>query len=294
MYAYTDSSFDEIQGVIGKYAGIIVISKEGGNRQIILDQKDHYQTGWMTAGAFSNCLLYDGRDKQVIADGVYDFYCGYADDEQGGAAMDRQTELSRYQRYTMEIQYISDDDYWIKNQQTGKYLTVRREKKKSTWIADWKDNPDETYSRFHFSRNTGSFALQNVATGMFVGQNEKKQLVLQESRQDNASHWRISAPGKMLNTAQPMVVTQYDPQWCGTPYGGGGSMGTAGCGVLATVNAVYALSGQYMDVMELADYAVEKNYRIVGSGTDDGIFQAACKKYGKKYNFAWDRPQRKY
>ena len=65
-------------------------------------------------------------------------------------------------------------------------------------------------------------------------------------------------------------------------------MGTAGCGVLAAVNAVYSLSGQYMDVMELADYAVEKNYRIVGSGTDDGIFKAACKKFGQKYNFAWD------
>lgn len=57
---------------------------------------------------------------------------------------------------------------------------------------------------------------------------------------------------------------------------------------LATVNAVYALNGQYMDVMELANYAVEKNYRIVGSGTDDGIFKAAAKKYGQKYGFAWD------
>lgn len=288
MYAYTDSSFDEIQGTIGKYTGVIVISKEAGNRQIIFDRGEHYQTGWMTAGAFSNCLLYDGRDKQTLADGVYRFRCGYADDEQGGAAMGRQTELSRYQPYTMEIQYISEDDYWMKEQQTGKYLTVRWEKKKSSWVTDWVDNPDGTYSRFHFSRNTGSFALQNVATGMFVGQNEKKQLVLQEDRQDNGTHWRISALEKMLNTAQPMVMTQYDPQWCGTPYGGGGSMGTAGCGVLATVNAVYALSGQYMDVMELADYAVEKNYRIVGSGTDDGIFEAACKKFGKKYNFAWD------
>ena len=65
-------------------------------------------------------------------------------------------------------------------------------------------------------------------------------------------------------------------------------MGTAGCGILATVNAVYALNGQYMDVMELANYAVEKNYRIVGSGTDDGIFKAAAKKFGQKYGFACD------
>jgi len=108
------------------------------------------------------------------------------------------------------------------------------------------------------------------------------------NRQSDASHWRVSAAEKMLDKAQPMIFTQYDPQWCGTPYGGGGSMGTAGCGVLAAVNAVYSLSGQYMDVMELADYAVEKNYRIVGSGTDDGIFKAACQKFGRKYNFAWD------
>jgi hypothetical protein len=43
-----------------------------------------------------------------------------------------------------------------------------------------------------------------------------------------------------------------------------------------------------MDVKELADYAVEKEYRIPGSGTDEGIFKAACKQYGNKYNFTWD------
>ena len=41
-------------------------------------------------------------------------------------------------------------------------------------------------------------------------------------------------------------------------------------------------------ILPLANYAVEKNYRIVGSGTDDGIFKAAAKKYGQKYGFAWD------
>lgn len=37
----------------------------------------------MTASAFSNTLLYDGREKQTLADGIYKFRCGYQDDENG-------------------------------------------------------------------------------------------------------------------------------------------------------------------------------------------------------------------
>ena len=315
MYAYTDSSFDEVRGNIKKYTGIIVVSREGGSRQVIYETKDGYEIGWMTSDAFSNCLLYDGREKQILADGTYVFWCGYADDADGGAALNSQSGLVSYDSYTMELVYVSDNNYYILNQETGQYLSAERAssggeetaenvKKTSSeskteedgtenetaaaWTPVWTAEPDETYGLFHFNRNIGSFAIQNTACRLFLAQNENRELVFVTNRQSDASHWRVSAAEKMLDKAQPMIFTQYDPQWCGTPYGGGGSMGTAGCGVLAAVNAVYSLSGQYMDVMELADYAVEKNYRIVGSGTDDGIFKAACQKFGRKYNFAWD------
>lgn len=315
MYAYTDSSFDEVRGNIKKYTGIIVVSREGGSRQVIYETKDGYEIGWMTSDAFSNCLLYDGREKQILADGTYVLWCGYADDADGGAALNSQSGLVSYDSYTMELIYVSDNNYYIMNQETGQYLSAERAssggeetaenvKKTSSeskteedgtenetaaaWTPVWTAEPDETYGLFHFNRNTGSFAIQNTACRLFLAQNENRELVFVTNRQSDASHWRVSAAEKMLDKAQPMIFTQYDPQWCGTPYGGGGSMGTAGCGVLAAVNAVYSLSGQYMDVMELADYAVEKNYRIVGSGTDDGIFKAACQKFGRKYNFAWD------
>jgi len=141
-------------------------------------------------------------------------------------------------------------------------------------------------------RLNGAYTIQNVSSKRFLAEEKDSadsvSLTLFTGRSDIGSHWRIHATQKMSNTKKPFVITQYDPEWCATPYGGGGCMGTAGCGILATVNAVYALNGQYMDVMELANYAVKKNYRIVGSGTDDGIFKAAAKKYGKKYGFAWD------
>ena len=285
-----------------------MVSREGNNRQVIYETSDGYEMGWMTGDAFSNCLLYDGREKQALSDGTYLFQCGYADDADGGAALGSQTGLAAYDSYTLELTYVSDNDYFIKNTETGEYLSVKRASSgmntaassqattpdasssgdNASWTPVWTDEPDEEYGLFHFNRNTGSFAIQSTACRLFLAQNEQRELILLENRQSDASHWRVSAMEKTLNRAQPMVFTQYDPQWCGTPYGEGGSMGTAGCGVLAAVNAVYALSGQYMDVMELADYAVEKNYRIVGSGTDDGIFKAACQKFGRKYNFAWD------
>lgn len=288
MYAYTDSSFDEVQGTIGKYTGVIVISKEGGNRQVIYETKEGYAIGWMTDGAFSNCLLYDGREKQILSDGIYLARPGYMDDENGGVAMKNQTGLSAYEPFTLVFTHVTGDNYYVMNQETGKYLSVSYSDKERTFQLCWKDAADEKNGQFHLYRNTGSFSLQSTLCRLFVSQDEDKNIILTKDRLGDGSKWRLSAVKKVLNKKEPMVFTQYDPQWCATPYGGGGCMGTAGCGILATVNAVYALSGQYMDVMELADYAVEKNYRIVGSGTDDGIFKAACKKFGRKYNFAWD------
>ena len=71
MYIYTNRSYSKVQTTIKKYSGVIVISKVDGDRQVICDKKDHYEIGWMTASAFSNTLLYDGREKQTLADGIY-------------------------------------------------------------------------------------------------------------------------------------------------------------------------------------------------------------------------------
>ena len=288
MYIYTDSAFDEVRDTIKKYSGIIVISKEGGNRQVIYEKDDGYGIGWMTDGAFSNTLVYDGREKMVLASGDYLFRCGYEDDENGGAALKKQTALADYTPLTLTITGITRDNYYLQNKETGQYLTAVTGDGGVSFEPFWSDAPDEKYGQFYFTRIQGSFCLQNTACRLFLGEDKDGTLIFEKSRDSLATHWRISALQRMLDVKSPMVFTQYDPKWCATPYGGGGCMGTAGCGVLATVNAVYALSGQYMSVMELADYAVEKNYRIVGSGTDDGIFKAACKKFGKKYNFAWD------
>ena len=327
MHIYTDRSFSTVQTTIKKYSGVIVISKVDGDRQVICDKNSHYEIGWMTAGAFSNTLLYDGREKQTLADGIYKFRCGYQDDKNGGSK--DQSVMEAYPEYTFKIMHTTQNKYYIQNVETEKYLAVtfKTAGKKAVkgkvgkYALCWTDKPDERYGLFQLQRLIGAFSIQNVKSKYFLAQPEATEMnsaktadsgektkanvsvknteeqggdakatdfCLEKSRTKQETHWRIHAAQKMSDTKKPFVFTQYDPEWCATPYGGGGCMGTAGCGILATVNAVYALSGQYMDVMELANYAVEKNYRIVGSGTDDGIFKAAAKKYGQKYGFAWD------
>ena len=290
MTVYTSSSLSREQDHIKKYSGVIIIGKAGDSRQVIYQKKSKksYGIGWMSEDALDNTLDYDGREKQTLSDGTYLFRCGFVDNRDGGAVIRKQPQLTEYNSFQWKLYHKSNDDYYVRDTQTGHFLSVfTRDNGLSYGLCQTK-KPDLQNGSFHLERVNGSYTLQSTKSGQYLGQDDDKKLILSRYRLGNNVCWRVSAIKRMLNAKAPMVFTQYDPQWCAAAYGSEGCMGTAGCGILAPVNAVYALSGQYMDVMELADYAVDKNYRIVGSGTDEGIFKAAARKYGCKYNFSWD------
>ena len=259
---------------------MIAVGNEGENRQVIYEKKDHYGIGWMTEASFTDTLLYDGREKQILRDGVYQLQNGYLDSKKGGLI--DQSLLDQYPCFEWKLVQDYGDVYEIFDPATEKYLTVEGKK------FAWNNQGGERAGQFRIERGVGAISIQSLLTRNYLTSDTAGNLSLTLDGTDFKCHWRIRAPQKIQTNDDPFVITQYDPDWCATKYGGGGCMGTAGCGILAPVNAVYALTGQYMDVMELADYAVEKNYRIVDNGTDDGIFKAACKRFGKKYGFAWD------
>lgn len=286
MNIYTNSSCDNKQERVKKYSGVILLSKKGDARQVIYSVKDHYGIGWMKLENYKNSLKYDGREKRTLADGTYTFRCGYLDNAEGGK--DEQTELDRYRTYTFALTFLTKDEYLLSDTSTGRYLHAVPDWKAGTFSLEWAEEPDETFGRFKAERQTGAFTFTNTISGGLLGQSREKDLILTTDSAAESTRWRVLATDRICDLEKPFVFTQYDPSWCRKSYGSEGCMGTAGCGILATVNAVYSLTGQYMDVMELADYAVDKHYRIIGSGTDEGIFKAACKKYGKKYGFDWD------
>ena len=286
MAIYTDSTCKVKKTKIRKYSGVILIGKDGNSRQVIYDKGDHYGIGWMKRKAYANNLKYDGRPKQILVDGAYRFRCGYSEDSNGGNGV--RTEPEKYPDHIFVLTHVEDDCYTICDQQTGKYLQVKSDAGMKKWSPVWDNEQDEHFGLFHISRINESFAIMNTASQTYYGQTPNGRDFLAPDTEGINTHWRCVAFEKMGSEEKPFVFTQYDPQWCAAPYGSEGCMGTAGCGILAPVNAVYALSGQYMNVTELADYAVKKHYRIEGSGTADGVFKAIARKFGKKYGFSWD------
>ena len=100
---------------------------------------------------------------------------------------------------------------------------------------------------------------------------------------------------KAIEKENLQVFVQFDPVWAKHHYGNEttkdtdtNNFCTSGCGIFATVNAIYSLSGHFPDPYELAQYASDKHYRIEDCGTDSGLFKAAAEKFGYKYGFSYD------
>ena len=287
MKIYTDSTCSKKRTTINKYTGVILIGKEGKGRQVIYDKGDYYGIGWMKRKSYANSLKYDGREKQILSDGPYHFQCGYEDDPSGGHGS--WSETDSYPDHIFLINHVTGNRYMISDSKTGKYLQVKRKGTRyPSWTLTWQDEPSDIFGLFTFERIYGSFTIKNTLAESYYAQTKDgKDLLVKDPDKVN-THWRLLAVEKMATINDPFVFTQYDPKWCASPYGSEGCMGTAGCGILAPVNAVYALTGQFMDIRELADFAVDNHYRIEGSGTIEEVFRAIAVIYGRKYGFAWD------
>lgn len=61
----------------------------------------------------------------------------------------------------------------------------------------------------------------------------------------------------------------------------------SGCGILAYVNAIYALNGQFIEPTFLADYALSYGHRVCGVGTAHSLYPSFAKTYGKQFGFEY-------
>ena len=93
-------------------------------------------------------------------------------------------------------------------------------------------------------------------------------------------------------TASITVYSQLDSRWKNHPYGYSNTAGTVkatigsgGCGILALVNAIYYLNGNFIQPEDLADWSVKNGHRVNGVGTAHSLYPAYAKAKGDKYNF---------
>lgn len=249
-----------------KYSGVLVVSKTQSYVQVIYEKKKGRGIGWISRSDYSkNSVAYDGREKQLLADGTYWIENQMLKEKQEGTVVFQGDQ--KYQIQGMDLKgerkkhrvvlFREYDHFYIQDEKTGEYLGVDH---KNHII--FRSLPGAAQNRFSKGNEFGTKQYQ----------------------------WKFQRI-KNKNTAPHRNFLQYDPAWGRKDYGKvhdySGKMAAAGCGVVAITNAVYALNGQFIDPMVLADFAVKHHFRIIGSGTHDGIFEAAAKQFGDAYGFAF-------
>lgn len=283
---YSDHYGSSQVGRAAKYSGIIVVSKTESYVQVIYETKKGYGIGWMDRSRYNEITrFYNGAEKQLLADGNYE--------------MKSQLSGGKYQ---VELQFQENQQYKIKNLKSGKYLDLVCENGIYEAKVCWDDGEDTEAQHWQLIREYDSFYLKNKLSGQYLAAKPGKSSELvkysgkivntfQKTEKEQGPEklrWHLTrTSGKNVNPYRNFL--QYDPDWGQKDYGNvddySGKMASAGCGVVAITNAVYALNGQLIDPMMLADLAVKDHYRIIGSGTDDGIFKAAAQEFGDAYHF---------
>ncbi|MGN0517370.1 MAG: hypothetical protein ACI4II_01450, partial [Acutalibacteraceae bacterium] len=90
----------------------------------------------------------------------------------------------------------------------------------------------------------------------------------------------------------PTVFLQNDPRWANVPYGykdeartQPATISSSGCGLLSVTNAVYYLTGKFIEPADLAELSLAHGYRPDGNGTAQAFAEFAAKTYGNSCGF---------
>ena len=264
MNVFETSSGSKKIGVAPRYSGVIVVSKTSDHVQVIYEKKKTYGIGWIDRGLYhKEAIPYNGNEKQLLGNGTY-----WIQNKASGEGIRVQIIFLGNQKYQVSILNQSKEDhtwklireydhFYIKNMKNEKYLSMD-------------ENGTLTDGKIKDMNNCFTKPQKEAA---------------QKSYQ-----WQVMRLNNK-NVYPYRDFMQFDPAWARKDYGNvsdySGKMAAAGCGVVAITNAVYALNGQFVDPMLFADFAVKKHYRIIGSGTQDGVFKGAAKEFGEAYGFSY-------
>ena len=264
MNVFETSSGSKKIGVAPRYSGVIVVSKTSDHVQVIYEKKKAYGIGWIDRDLYhKEAIPYNGNEKQLLGNGTY-----WIQNKASGEGIRVQIIFLGDQKYQVSILNQSKEDhtwklireydhFYIKNMKNEKYLSMD-------------ENGTLTDGKIKDMNNCFTKPQKEAA---------------QKSYQ-----WQVMRLNNK-NVYPYRDFMQFDPAWARKDYGNvsdySGKMAAAGCGVVAITNAVYALNGQFVDPMLFADFAVKKHYRIIGSGTQDGVFKGAAKEFGEAYGFSY-------
>jgi len=284
---YVDRYGSEQSGKIEKFAGVIIVSETESYVQVIYHKEDEYDIGWIEQKYYKEEVkLYNGAEKQLLADGIY--------------AMESEKED---RVYYVELIFEGNQQYSIRSIKSDEYLEVKYDKNDIVKGLFWNQKNNADSQKWELVREYDRFYVRNNNAQMYLVPRGAKGLGLTPILDDVSNQFSADGIKEEYRTATWSFTRQfnknvnpyrnflqYDPDWAKEDYGKvngdyGGKMAAAGCGVVSITNMVYALTGQFIDPMVLADFAVDNYYRVIGTGTDDEVYQAAAKEFGEAYDF---------
>lgn len=296
LSVYYDESEDDLIEYIPSFTGIKVIEIDGSWRRIEYRIKNEVKEGWITSGDFySDCLIYDGRDKQIMADGDYLFQWKNNLSEEQKKLDDSSSEnAGSNDFFTARVVYTGTDSFTIERTDTNQYLRspifLGQKASHKVWGSQ------KNAGSFRLVRTGAIYKIQDILTGRCLVLDTDGQFRFNQTNDDDEAGFRVTRTcGKVLDQTNLKLFAQFDADWAKDYYGRGknddpesNNFCTSGCGIFSTLNAIYTLTGQYIDPHILADYAVKKEYRVEDNGTDSEFFKAAAGKFGSDYGFRFD------
>ena len=288
---YSDYS-ENLKTMLPKYSGVKVIGSSGSWYEVqYTSKKGSTNSGWITREEFqSECLIYDGREKQPFANGTYQLSF-YREKQSDTSVFSADVYQAHADTLIYTFKYVGDNCYTIQKVKDEKYLKADTLEESSSYINTlWGDKNEAGI--FRITRTDNYYTICDVNTKRVLSENDSN--LLEFTNNQNAV-WRFTRNKKAVEKENLRDFVQFDPVWAKHHYGNEttkdtetNNFCTSGCGIFATVNAIYSLSGHFPDPYELAKYASDKHYRIEDCGTDSGFFKAAAQKFGYKYGFAYD------
>lgn len=286
---YSDYSND-LKTVLPKYTGVKVIGSSGSWYEIqYASKKGGTKNGWVTRDEFhSDCLIYDGREKQPFSNGTYQLSFYEENSSDSSFAMNTASIIS--ENFSCSFKYAGDNRYTIRKAGEEKYLKADTLSNTPSSNELWGSKQEA--GTFLITRKKDYYTICDETTKRNLSQNDG---IILDFTTDSNAVWRLTRNKKAIEKENLQVFVQFDPVWAKHHYGNEttkdtdtNNFCTSGCGIFATVNAIYSLSGHFPDPYELAHYASDKHYRIEDCGTDSGFFKAAAEKFGYKYGFSYD------
>lgn len=310
---YRRSNLSQSLGTVYSSDNVIIVGTSGNKTQIIYPVSGGYKMGWVS-GKYSTNSVQDAN----IQDGYYRIESALDFNfvlDVYGAYMDNGANIQIYRNLGLKNQIFlvrrqSDGYYTITAVHSGKALDVAGNGQTSgTNIMQYEAHGGDNQKWKIIQTSDGRCSFISKCNGLYldveggnvVGGTNVRCWTGNESNAQKFRLQRAAVDGKYYekpsqnntNTQRSITVfSQTDSRWANVSYGKGpngtsAKISQAGCGILSYVNAVYHMTGNFIQPSELAAWSVNNGYRINGVGTSLGLYEAYANAYGSVYGFKY-------